>query len=107
MMRDTAQQKRKETRRTQTARNEDDVAPPEDFAKLSIFPDLHDMDWTEKPFLRANKAAGAFKDVHHYLDVQFRLLREDYIRPLRNGIREYQRAKKFGEAIAKNFDLKL
>lgn len=29
--------------------------------------------------------------VDHYLDVQFRLLREDFIRPLREGIRDYLR----------------
>lgn len=38
------------------------------------------------PF-RPSKTVGAFKDAHHYLDVHFRLLREDFLRPLRNGIR--------------------
>ncbi|KAK7498029.1 hypothetical protein BaRGS_00010617, partial [Batillaria attramentaria] len=40
---------------------------------------------------RANKKKGAFKDTDHYLDVHLRLLREDYIRPLREGLREYRR----------------
>lgn len=29
---------------------------------------------------------GSYLDVEHYLDVQFRLLREDFLRPLRDGI---------------------
>lgn len=29
---------------------------------------------------------GAYQSVEHYLDVQFRLLREDYFGPLREGI---------------------
>jgi len=30
-------------------------------------------------------AEGGYEDAEHYLDVQFRLLREDFIRPLRSG----------------------
>jgi len=64
--------------------------PPNDFREMSIFPDVQsDMRATAKPFLRENIIKGAFEDAEHYLDVQFRLLREDFIRPLRNGIREY------------------
>jgi len=39
-----------------------------------------------RPFLRRNKIDGSYNDVEHYLDVQFRLLREDFVRPLREGI---------------------
>lgn len=47
-----------------------------------------------KPFLRSNIKCGAYEDVEHYLDVQFRLLREDLIIPLRNTIQDYIRANK-------------
>ena len=40
----------------------------------------------ERPFLRSNKTDGSYNDAEHYLDVQFRLLREDFVRPLREGI---------------------
>lgn len=64
--------------------------PPNDFREMSIFPDVRsDIHATAKPFLRENIVKGAYEDAEHYLDVQFRLLREDFIRPLRNGIQEY------------------
>lgn len=87
--------------------NEDDEVPPEDFDKLPIFPSPQDMDWSERIFLRANKSEGAFRDTNHYLDVQFRLMREDYIRPLREGIKEFRRFKEGGENFKKNHNLRL
>ncbi|XP_052131340.1 NFX1-type zinc finger-containing protein 1-like [Frankliniella occidentalis] len=50
------------------------------------------------PYLRRNVVVGPYNDVEHYLDVQFRLLREDFVRPLRDGIKEYE--KKLLEAAA-------
>ena len=54
----------------------------------------------KKPRLYINKTAqilnfvilatGAFRTANDYLDVQYRLLREDFISPLREGIKEYQ-----------------
>ena len=35
-------------------------------------------------------ATGAFRPANDYLDVQYRLLREDFISPLREGIKDYQ-----------------
>ena len=64
----------------------DDVNPPEDFRRLSVVPTQKDMLSGERPFLRRNKIDGSYNDVEHYLDVQFRLLREDFVRPLREGI---------------------
>ncbi|XP_046620436.1 NFX1-type zinc finger-containing protein 1-like isoform X3 [Neodiprion virginianus] len=62
--------------------------PLEDFRTLSIIPTIQDV-FNEKPFIRPNKLVGAYDSVEHYLDVQFRLLREDFMAPLRNGIHEY------------------
>ena len=43
----------------------------------------------DKPvYLRRNRDVGAFSSVNDYLDVQFRLLREDFLQPLREGIAE-------------------
>lgn len=36
-----------------------------------------------------NIVKGAYRSVDHYLEVQYRLLREDFVGPLRSGIQEY------------------
>lgn len=66
------------------------LSPPENFRELSIFPTAIDIDRYVQPFLRPNIIKGAYLDVEHYLDVQFRLLREDFIGPLRDGIQIYK-----------------
>ncbi|OWF37809.1 NFX1-type zinc finger-containing protein 1-like isoform X2 [Mizuhopecten yessoensis] len=75
-------------------RDMESLPPPNNFRELPILPDLKDLQFNERPFIRRNKIDGSYDDLHHYLDVQFRLLREDYIQPLRNGITEYRRGKK-------------
>jgi hypothetical protein len=40
--------------------------------------------------LRKNITTGSYKNVEHYLDVNFRLLREDFLQPLRNGIKKFK-----------------
>ncbi|XP_071084840.1 NFX1-type zinc finger-containing protein 1-like [Haliotis cracherodii] len=74
-----------------------DGEPPNDFRDMSIFPNVEDIHPEEKPFLRKNIDVGGYRDLHHYLDVQFRLLREDFIFPLRDGIAEYLTANVPGE----------
>ncbi|XP_070575227.1 NFX1-type zinc finger-containing protein 1-like [Ptychodera flava] len=65
--------------------------PSEDFRETPIFPRLQDVVTDIKPFIRPNKPKGSFEDTDDYLDVQFRLLREDFIAPLRDGISEIRR----------------
>ena len=60
--------------------------PPDDFRLLSVVPTQEDILTAERPFLRRNKVDGSYNNAEHYLDVQFRLLREDFVRPLREGI---------------------
>ncbi len=60
--------------------------PPDDFRGIEIVPTSEELAKNEQPFLRSNIEEGAFKDLDHYLDVQFRLLREDFVGPLREGI---------------------
>ncbi|XP_064484987.1 NFX1-type zinc finger-containing protein 1-like isoform X2 [Ornithodoros turicata] len=62
---------------------------PNDFREIPVIPGIEDILTERKPFLRPNILNGGYDDVWHYLDVQFRLLREDFIRPLREGIRDY------------------
>ena len=64
----------------------DDVDPPDNFRWLSVVPTQEDILHEGRPFLRKNKIDGSYNDVEHYLDVQFRLLQEDFVRPLRQGI---------------------
>jgi len=44
-----------------------------------------------RPFLRPNVIKGNYPDVDTYLDVQFRLLREDFFSPLRDGLLSYRK----------------
>jgi len=79
-------------RNRDTFRNIDlhDLEPEQDFSEMNILPKMYDILVDQTPFLRQNITAGAYNDVNHYLDVQFRLLREDYIQPLREGIRNFR-----------------
>lgn len=70
-------------------KNRLDRPPPNSFRALGIFPSENEILSSEKPYLRANIVSGSYDSVEHYLDVQFRLLREDYIEPLRQGIGYY------------------
>jgi hypothetical protein len=65
---------------------EDVGPPPDDFREMTIIPRHEDIFTEKEPFLRKNIVEGAYQDLDHYLDVQFRLLREDFLRPLREGI---------------------
>jgi hypothetical protein len=53
---------------------------------MTIIPHRDDIFTETQPYLRKNIVQGAYQDLDHYLDVQFRLLREDFLRPLREGI---------------------
>jgi hypothetical protein len=62
--------------------------PPSDFRQIEIYPSKDDVLCAEPPFLRPNIVDGPYEDVEQYLDVQFRLLREDFVRPLREGVQD-------------------
>ncbi|CAG2215774.1 NFX1-type zinc finger-containing protein 1 [Mytilus edulis] len=89
---------RKLTERAEAARNlkkrekefEDRLKPPDDFRCLSVMPREEDLLY-QTLFLRRNKAKGKYNDLDHYLDVQFRLYREDCIVPLRDVYEEFIR----------------
>ena len=79
-------------RRKTVRQNQSHRTPPEDFRKMSVVPQAADLRPYSKPFLRENVVDGKYLDQDHYLDVQFRLLREDFILPLRNGIEQLQKS---------------
>ncbi len=76
--------------------------PPNNFRDIPIFPDSSEIRKPTKPFLRKNIIQGRYQDVEHYLDVQFRLLREDFVAPLREGITEF-----LSEADSRHQDIRV
>ncbi|NXL73742.1 ZNFX1 protein, partial [Leptocoma aspasia] len=60
----------------------------ESYRIMSIYPTYNEIHGNEKPFLRPNFVFGRYESTNIYLDTHFRLLREDFVRPLREGIME-------------------
>ncbi|XP_040293905.1 NFX1-type zinc finger-containing protein 1 [Bufo bufo] len=60
----------------------------EDFRTMSVYPDYEEIHLNENPFLRPNTLKNKYESTELYLDTHFRLLREDFVRPLRKGIQE-------------------
>nr|XP_053646652.1 LOW QUALITY PROTEIN: NFX1-type zinc finger-containing protein 1-like [Cherax quadricarinatus] len=57
-----------------------------DFCLMSVYPTNEDLGGYYYPFLQRNITKGKYESNAHYLDVQFKLLREDFMRPLRDGV---------------------
>ena len=61
-----------------------------EYRKLQILPMWNEVCISDRPCkLRPNIIKGPYKDWLHYYDVQFRLLREDFVAPLRKGVCDY------------------
>ncbi|KAF7649472.1 hypothetical protein LDENG_00140980 [Lucifuga dentata] len=60
----------------------------QDFRTIPIYPTPEELHQEEKPFLRPNLTSRCYTNTHLYLDTHFRLLREDFVRPLREGIQQ-------------------
>lgn len=80
--------KKKETELKQLSFTAKEIQAPNNFRDLPIVPTKDDF-MNDRTFLRQNIVKGSYKDCEQYLDTQFRLLREDFIAPLRKGIYEY------------------
>ncbi|RUS69191.1 hypothetical protein EGW08_023046 [Elysia chlorotica] len=65
--------------------------PPDDYLQASVLPTCKDITEDRNIFLRPIVLDGGYKDKDHYLDVQFRLMKQDFIIPLREGIREFKK----------------
>ncbi|KAF8768117.1 NFX1-type zinc finger-containing protein 1 [Argiope bruennichi] len=66
---------------------------PEDYRSIPVLPTIKDIH-SPCVFLQPNLIKGSYEDCKHYLDVQFRLCREDYVKTIRDGIAEYLSLKK-------------
>ncbi|CAL8088270.1 unnamed protein product [Orchesella dallaii] len=71
----------------------DQETPPDDIKDIDVIPTIDELCLVSEAFLRPNKTSGAYIDANHYLDVQFRLLREDFVRPLRKGVKTFLKDK--------------
>ncbi|KAM3621818.1 uncharacterized protein V6R79_016437 [Siganus canaliculatus] len=60
----------------------------QDFRTIPIYPNPEEFHQETKPFLRPNLTSQPYTDTHLYLDTHFRLLREDFVRPLRDGVQQ-------------------
>ena len=74
--------------RTSEASN---VNSSHDYRCVPVLPKVDEITRTTKPKLQANIVEGSYQNWGHYLHVQFSLLREDFISPLRQGICDYRR----------------
>ncbi|XP_040014742.1 NFX1-type zinc finger-containing protein 1 [Xiphias gladius] len=63
----------------------------ENFRTIPIFPTPEEFQQDHRPFLRPNLTSQRYTNTHLYLDTHFRLLREDFVRPLREGIQQLLR----------------
>ncbi|XP_067947233.1 NFX1-type zinc finger-containing protein 1-like [Watersipora subatra] len=63
--------------------------PLGDFREISVYPTEEDLQGGVE--LRPNCTDKAFESVDDYLDIQFRLLREDFVSTLRLGIQEFKK----------------
>jgi hypothetical protein len=59
-------------------------------SRSSIVPRLDEIFNDRNPKLEKNIIKGAYQDSQHYLEVQYKLLREDFLQPLRDGIVKFR-----------------
>jgi hypothetical protein len=67
-----------------------------EYRSLQILPQWEEISKADRPHqLRPNivQEGESYEDWMHYFDIQFRLLREDFISPLREGINDYLNGK--------------
>uniref|UniRef100_A0A4W3IT70 Zinc finger NFX1-type containing 1 n=1 Tax=Callorhinchus milii TaxID=7868 RepID=A0A4W3IT70_CALMI len=65
-----------------------ETGPEDNYRTMTIYPTYSEVHLDEKPFLRPNLISEKYDSAEVYLDTHFRLLREDFVRPLREGIVE-------------------
>lgn len=89
--------------------DDEEAVNTEDFRLMSIYPTSADILCDLDPIIYANIVDGKYVGgIDHYLNTQFRLLREDFIRPLRKSISQYRYNAlkvKSTAAVASNFSI--
>ena len=71
---------------------EEEPLPYGDFRNVPILPRKNELECEHRKVsqeVRSNKKSGRYINWDHYLDVHFRLFREDFIFPLREGMQLY------------------
>ncbi|KAG7494034.1 NFX1-type zinc finger-containing protein 1 [Solea senegalensis] len=68
--------------------NADEEGTQQDFRTIPIYPHPEEFRQDFRPFLRPNFVSRPFKQTHIYLDTHFRLLREDFVQPLRDAVQQ-------------------
>lgn len=71
------------------------------YRQISICPEPDELLNNHKPKLQKNKILGGYDGISQYLDIQFRLLREDFVRPFRELVSEYIRTRNDPKAAKK------
>ena len=89
-LRDQIQQQFLEKQRTAARKTSIQEWDNTEYRQIPILPRLEEVCISGAPAkLRPNIVDGPYTDWMHYYDIQFRLLREDFIAPLRRGVCEY------------------
>ncbi|KAG5881480.1 hypothetical protein JTB14_026537 [Gonioctena quinquepunctata] len=73
------------SRKTKVRKGLEDTSqdePQDDYRDMDLFPSVQEL-------VVPNVNSSSYKSVAHYLDVQFRLLREDFLNPIRGDICDY------------------
>ena len=75
---------------------DEEPMPFGDFRRVRILPNVQELteahgqnDKKVSEQVRPNKMKGGYRNWDHYLDVHFRLLREDFVFPLREGLQQF------------------
>jgi hypothetical protein len=77
-------------RRVKEIRYNDETWDNSEYKDIQILPQWDEVCVQRKPpRLRKSIVSGSYIDWLHYYDIQFRLLREDFVAPLRNGVCDY------------------
>ena len=74
------------------ARQQEEPLPFGNFRDVPVLPRVNELEYNHGKVnqeVRANKKNGRYISWDHYLDVHFRLLREDFVFPLREGLHLY------------------
>ncbi|KAK4873187.1 hypothetical protein RN001_015216 [Aquatica leii] len=59
------------------------------FRQMNVYPTPEEILHKKRETVYQNVINSKYSDVDHYLNVQFRLLREDFVAPLRDGVSKY------------------
>ncbi|CAG9771390.1 unnamed protein product [Ceutorhynchus assimilis] len=67
----------------------DEPEPQDDYRYLDIYPSTEELIIPEQAFVRKNIINGKYPSLRDYLDIHFRLMREDFLRPIREDVCDF------------------